>query len=210
MAPHPQGFFVKDCGSLRCGFFGFASGQTEWRRGFRCFRCGWWWRKRQAFTVASVVARSVGRVPSIPFGRDSHALTRQGTQVVEACVVRHRQRVSRGSVWPRTRWAFSAKHEARYGVAFSVLQAAKRNPRLARARGLLRPALFVTASEFHGVPFGPAPARLFRQSLRLIMVWLFRFCKRPNGMEVGFSLLSLWWVVTEEAGQTESGTRKGT
>ena len=32
------------------------------------------------------------------------------------------------------------------------------------------------------------------------MVWLFRFCKRPNGMEVGFSLLSLWWVVEEEAG----------
>jgi hypothetical protein len=27
------------------------------------------------------------------------------------------------------------------------------------------------------------------------MVWLFRFCKRPNGMEVGFSLLSLWLVV---------------
>ena len=42
------------------------------------------------------------------------------------------------------------------------------------------------------------------------MVWLFRFCKRPNGMEVGFSLLSLWQVVAEEAGQTESGTRKGT
>ena len=57
------------------------------------------------------------------------------------------------------------------------------------------PALFVTASEFLGVPFGPVPARLFRQSLRLVMVWLFRFCKRPNGMEAGFSLLSLWWEV---------------
>ena len=39
---------------------------------------------------------------------------------------------------------------------------AKRNPGLARARRLLRPVLFVAASEFHGVPFGPAPARLFR------------------------------------------------
>lgn len=59
---------------------------------------------------------------------------------------------------------------------------------------------FVTASEFHGVPFGPVPAGLFRQSLRLVMVWLFRCCERPNGMEVGFSLLSLWLVVAEEAG----------
>ncbi len=75
---------------------------------------------------------------------------------------------------------------------------AKRNPGLARARGLLRPVLFVTASEFHGVPFGPAPARLFRQSMRLVMVWLFRCCKRPNGMEVGFSLLSLCHAVSEE------------
>ena len=75
---------------------------------------------------------------------------------------------------------------------------AKRNPGLARARGLLRPALFVTASEFHGVPFGPVPARLFLYSLVLVMVWLFRFCKRPNGMEVGLSLLSLWHAVSEE------------
>ena len=75
---------------------------------------------------------------------------------------------------------------------------AKRNPGLARARGLLRPALFVTSSEFHGVPFGPVSAGLFRQSLRLVMVWLFRFCKRPNGMEVRFSLLSLGWEVAEE------------
>ena len=71
----------------------------------------------------------------------------------------------------------------------------KRNLGLARARGLLKPALFVTASAFHGVPFGPVPTRLFRYSLRLVKVWLFRSCKRPNGMEVGFSLFSLWWVV---------------
>jgi len=44
-----------------------------------------------------------------------------------ACVVRHCQRVSRDSVCPRTCWAFSAKLDARYGVAFSVLQAAKRD-----------------------------------------------------------------------------------
>ena len=44
-----------------------------------------------------------------------------------ACVVRYCQRVSRGSVWPRTRKAFSSKLEARYGMAFSVFQAAKRN-----------------------------------------------------------------------------------
>ena len=77
---------------------------------------------------------------------------------------------------------------------------AKRNPGLARARGLLRPALFVTASEFHGVPFGLVPAGPFRQSLRLVMAWLFRFCKRPNGMEVGISFLSLLQAVAEEAG----------
>ena len=43
------------------------------------------------------------------------------------CAGRYCQRVSRGSVWPRTCKAFSAKHEACYGVAFSVLQTAKRN-----------------------------------------------------------------------------------
>ena len=62
---------------------------------------------------------------------------------------------------------------------------AKRNPGLARARRLLRPALFVTASEFHGVPFGLVPAGLFRYGVGPVMAWLFRFCKRPNGMEVG-------------------------
>ena len=102
--------------------------------------------------VAFVVARSIGRATTIPFGRKSHASTRQGaqatvrassvsrgqagqtesgtrkgTQVVEACVVRHCQRVSRGSVWPRTCWPFSLRRGARYGLAFSVLQAAKRN-----------------------------------------------------------------------------------
>ena len=120
----------------------------------------------------------------------------------------------------------------------------------------MRAALFVTACVFHGVPFGPAPTGLFRQSLRHVMAEVFRCCKRPNGMEVGISLLSLWLVVAEEecfivasvvarsvgrapsipfgrkshasarqdtqatvrassvsrgqAGQTESGTRKGT
>ena len=77
---------------------------------------------------------------------------------------------------------------------------AKRNPGLARARRLLKPALFVTSSEFHWVPFGPVPAGLFRYGVGPVMVWLFRFCKRPNGMEVGFSLLSLWLLVAEEAG----------
>jgi hypothetical protein len=43
------------------------------------------------------------------------------------CVVRHYLCVSRGSVWPRTRGAFLAKLEARYRLAFSVLQAANRN-----------------------------------------------------------------------------------
>ena len=66
----------------------------------------------------------------------------------------------------------------------------KRNLGLARARGLLKPALFVTASAFPEVPFGPVPTRLFRHGVRLVVVWFFRFCKRPNGMEVGFSLLS--------------------
>jgi len=127
--------------------------------------------------------------------------------------------VSRGSVWPRIHGAFSARRGVRY------------------RRG---PALFVTTCEFHGVPFGPVPTRLFRYSLRLVIVWLFRCCERPNGMEVGFSLLSLWQAVSEapppfrlvvrgdggspgwgrtsgvgcgsrgRAGQTESGTRKGT
>ena len=67
---------------------------------------------------------------------------------------------------------------------------AKRNLGLARARGLLKPALFVTASAFRGVPFGPVPTRLFRHGVRLVVAWFFRFCKRPNGMEVEFSLLS--------------------
>ena len=66
----------------------------------------------------------------------------------------------------------------------------KRNLGLARARGLLKPALFVTACGFHGVPFGPVPTRLFRHGVGLVIAWLFRFCKRPNGMEVGFSLFS--------------------
>ena len=79
---------------------------------------------------------------------------------------------------------------------------AKRNPGLARARRLLRPVFFVTTSEFHGVPFGPALARLFRQSLRLVMAWLFRFCKRPNGMEVGISLLSSGQAATKKSGFT--------
>ena len=64
----------------------------------------------------------------------------------------------------------------------------------------MRAALFVTACVFHGVPFGPAPTGLFRQSLRHVMAEVFRCCKRPNGMEVGISLLSLWLVVAEEAG----------
>ena len=152
LASYLLAFFVTAWGPLWYGFFGFASGQTEWRWGFLCFRCGWWWRKRQAFTVVPVVARSVGRAPSIPFGRKSHASarkgtqatvrassvsrgragqtesgTRKGTQVVEVCVIRPCQRVSRGSVRPRTRRFFSVKLAARYGVAFSVLQAAKRN-----------------------------------------------------------------------------------
>ena len=66
----------------------------------------------------------------------------------------------------------------------------KRNLGLARARGLLKPALFVTACVFHGVPFGPALTSFFRHGVRLVIAWFFRFCKRPNGMEVGFSLLS--------------------
>ena len=66
----------------------------------------------------------------------------------------------------------------------------------------LRAALFVTACVFHGVPFGLAPTGFFRHCVRLVIVWLFRFCKRPNGMEVGSSLLSLWLVVAERAGFT--------
>ena len=67
---------------------------------------------------------------------------------------------------------------------------AKRNLGLARARGLLEPALFVTASAFRGVPFGPVPTRLFRHVVRLVIAEGFRYSKRPNGMEVEFSLLS--------------------
>ena len=267
------------------------SGQAVSREGRQAKRNPGLARARRLLRPALFVTACVFH--GVPFGRKSHASTRKGTQatvwassvsrgwagqtesgtrkgtwVVEACAVRYCQRVSRGSVWPRTRWAFSSKLGARYGVAFSVLQAAKRNgggvfvafvvvggggrgrpspshplwhavseepppfrlaerathqpararrqrsrqavsreggrakrnPGLARARRLLKPALFVPASKFHGVPFGPVSAGLFRQSLGLVMVWLFRFCKRPNGMEVGFALLSLWWVAAEEAG----------
>ena len=66
----------------------------------------------------------------------------------------------------------------------------------------MRAALSVTAYVFHGVPFGPVPAWLFRYSLRFVFAEGFRFCKRPNGIEVGFSLLSLWLVVVEKAGFT--------
>ena len=45
----------------------------------------------------------------------------------EQALFRHCLRVSRGSVWPRTCWPFSLRRGARYGMAFSVLQAAKRN-----------------------------------------------------------------------------------
>ena len=54
---------------------------------------------------------------------------------------------------------------------------------------------FVVACEFHEIPFGPAPARLLRYGLRFVIAEWFRFSKRPNGMEVGFSLLSLWQAV---------------
>ena len=132
LASYPQGFFGKACCSLWCSFFGFASGQTEWRWVFRCFRCGGWWRKRQAFTVASVVARSVGRATTIPFG-------------------------GQGRCWlARARRQRSGQAVSREG------RQAKRNPGLARARRLLKPALFVTACEFHGVPFGLVPAGIFR------------------------------------------------
>ena len=57
---------------------------------------------------------------------------------------------------------------------------AKRNLGLARARGLLKPALFVTASAFRGVPFGPVPTRLFRHGVRLVIADGFRYGKRPN------------------------------
>ena len=168
LAPCPLGFFVKAWGSLWHGFFVFASGQTEWRWGFCCFRWGWWWRKRRS-SSSLPLWHAVSEEPP-PFrlaDRATHQHARARRQ-------RSGQAVSRGG------------------------RLAKRNPGLARARRLLRPVFFVTTSEFHGVPFGPALARLFRQSLRLVMAWLFRFCKRPNGMEVGFSLLSLWWVVAEE------------
>ena len=79
---------------------------------------------------------------------------------------------------------------------------AKRNLGLARARGLLKPALFVTACGFHGVPFGPVPTRLFRHGVRLVIAWLFRFCKRPNGMEVGFSVLSSGQAATKKSDLT--------
>ena len=46
----------------------------------------------------------------------------------------------------------------------------------------------------YGVPFGPAPAWLFRYGVRLVIAEGFRYGKRPNGMEAGFSLLSLWFV----------------
>ena len=62
--------------------------------------------------------------------------------------------------------------------------------------------LVVTTSVFHGVPFGLVPARLFRHCMRLVIAWLFRFCKRPNGMEVRISLLSLWLLVAEKEGFT--------
>jgi hypothetical protein len=47
--------------------------------------------------------------------------------IAVACVIRHRQHVSPGSVWPRTHKAFSSRREARCRMFFSVLQAAKRN-----------------------------------------------------------------------------------
>ena len=66
----------------------------------------------------------------------------------------------------------------------------------------MRAALSVTAYVFHGGPFGPVPARLLRYGLRFVIAEWFRFSKRPNGMEVGFSLLSLWFVVAKEVGFT--------
>ncbi len=139
------------------------------------------------------------RASSVSRGRagQTESGTRKGTWVVEACVVRRCQRVSRGSVWseePRISTPGHAGNGSGHAVSREGRRA-KRNPGLARARGLLRPALFVAASEFHGVPFGLVPAGFFRYDLGLVMVWLFRCCKRPNGMEVGFSLLSLWLVV---------------
>ena len=46
---------------------------------------------------------------------------------MRACAIRYRLWFSRGSVWPRAHKAFSARRGARYRLAFSVLQAAKRN-----------------------------------------------------------------------------------
>ena len=55
---------------------------------------------------------------------------------------------------------------------------------------------------FHGVPFGPALTGLFRHDVRLVIAWLFRFCKRPNGMEVVFSLLSSGLAAAKKSGFT--------
>ena len=115
LASCPQGFFVTAWGSLLQGFFVFASGQTELRWDFRCFRCGWLWWKRQASPLPPLwhavseepppfrlAVRGDGGSPgqgrtSVAGGvsrghtGQTESGTRKGTWVVEACVVRHCQ-----------------------------------------------------------------------------------------------------------------------
>ena len=55
----------------------------------------------------------------------------------------------------------------------------------------------------YGVPFGPAPAWLFRYGVRLVIAEGFRYGKRPNGMAVGFSLLPMWLVMAREGTQAK-------
>ena len=87
---------------------------------------------------------------------------------------------------------------------------AKRNPGLARAssneNALIGDASVTVTLEFRcnqHISRGsvwPRNLKAFSKKLETRYCVEFLYSKRPNGMEVGFSLLSLWLVVAEEAG----------
>ena len=80
LAPHPLFFFVMTWGSLWCWLFRCCKRPNGMEVGFSLLSLGLVAAEKTGFTVAPVVARSIGRAPSIPFGGKSHASTRQGTQ----------------------------------------------------------------------------------------------------------------------------------
>ena len=89
---------------------------------------------------------------------------------------------------------------------------AKRNPGLARAssneNALIGDASVTVALEFRcnqHISRGsvwPRNLKAFSEKLETRYCVEFLYSKRPNGMEVGFSLLSSWLSAAEEAGFT--------